>query len=44
MPSPVALVAVFGSTDHLEIAINGASAASLLKVGRGTPVEVVRRA
>ncbi len=39
-----ALVALFGSTDHLEIAVTGASAASRLAVGRGAAVHVVRRA
>jgi S-adenosylmethionine hydrolase len=39
-----ALVALFGSTDHLEIAVFGASAAARLAVGRGEPVHVVRRA
>lgn len=34
--------ALFGSTDHLEIAIRGESAAARLKLGRGTPV-LVRR-
>jgi len=36
--------ALFGSTDHLEIAANGASAASLLALERGAPVTVTRRA
>src|SRR3984893_11534861 len=36
--------ALFGSTDHLEIAVTGASAASRLAVGRGEAVHVVRRA
>jgi S-adenosylmethionine hydrolase len=36
--------ALFGSTDHLEIAANGASAASELALGRGAPVTVARRA
>lgn len=35
---------LFGSTDHLEIAANGASAAAMLGLGRGTPVHVVHRA
>lgn len=34
--------ALFGSTDHLEIAVSGGSAAARLGLGRGTPV-VVRR-
>jgi S-adenosyl-L-methionine hydrolase (adenosine-forming) len=36
--------ALFGSTDHLEIAANGSSAAERLALGRGAPVQVVRRA
>src|SRR6266850_4391566 len=36
--------ALFGSTDHLEIAINGASAAADLDLGRGAAVHVARRA
>jgi S-adenosylmethionine hydrolase len=36
--------ALFGSTDHLEIAANGASAAERLGIGRGTPVTVASRA
>jgi S-adenosyl-L-methionine hydrolase (adenosine-forming) len=36
--------ALFGSTDHLEIAANGASAAERLALGRGAPVQVIRRA
>ena len=35
--------ALFGSSDHLEIAANGASAASLLDLGRGAEVHVIRR-
>ena len=42
--APGELCALFGSTDHLEIAANGASAASELDLGRGAPVHVVRRA
>jgi S-adenosylmethionine hydrolase len=38
------VVALFGSTDHLEIAANGASAAALLTVDRGARVTVARRA
>jgi S-adenosylmethionine hydrolase len=41
---PGELCALFGSTDHLEIAANGASAASELNLGRGAPVHVARRA
>jgi len=36
--------ALFGSTDHLEVAANGASAAARLDLGRGAPVHVARRA
>jgi S-adenosylmethionine hydrolase len=36
--------ALFGSTDRLEIAANGASAAGALALGRGAPVTVARRA
>ena len=36
--------ALFGSTEHLEIAANGASAADTLDLGRGAPVHVARRA
>jgi S-adenosylmethionine hydrolase len=42
--SPGELCALFGSTDHLEIAANGASAAGELDLGRGAPVHVARRA
>ena len=35
------ICALFGSTDHLEIAANGASAATLLSLGRGAPVRIV---
>jgi S-adenosylmethionine hydrolase len=36
--------ALFGSTNHLEIAANGVSAAERLALGRGASVQVVRRA
>jgi len=36
--------ALFGSTDHLEVAANGASAAARLDLGRGTRVQIARRA
>lgn len=36
--------ALFGSTDHLEISLNGASAAGHFGAGAGTPVTVRRRA
>lgn len=38
------ICALFGSTDHLEIAANGASAAAQLQLGRGAVVRVSRRA
>jgi S-adenosylmethionine hydrolase len=41
---PGEICALFGSTDQLEIAANGASAATLLGLGRGAPVHVVQRA
>jgi S-adenosyl-L-methionine hydrolase (adenosine-forming) len=34
--------ALYGSTDHLEFAENGASAATRLGLGRGAPVRVMR--
>jgi S-adenosylmethionine hydrolase len=37
-----ALCALFGSTDHLEIAVNGGDAAKTLQVARGTSVTVRR--
>src|SRR5205807_545975 len=36
--------ALFGSTEHLEIAANGSNAAAALHVERGAPVHVARRA
>lgn len=36
--------ALFGSTDHLEVAVNGASAANRLAAGPGTAVTLRRRA
>jgi len=36
--------ALFGSTDHLEVAANGASASAALDLGRGAPVHISRRA
>jgi hypothetical protein len=42
--APGEVCALFGSTDHLEIAANGASAAVGLALGRGAPVHVARRA
>jgi S-adenosyl-L-methionine hydrolase (adenosine-forming) len=38
------ICALFGSSDHLEIAANGGSASALLNLGRGAPVRVVRGA
>jgi S-adenosylmethionine hydrolase len=42
--APGAVCALFGSTDHLEVAVNGASAAESLGLGRGASVHVARRA
>ena len=42
--APGEVVALFGSTEHLEIAANGASAASALALERGARVTVSRRA
>ena len=42
--SPGEVCALFGSTDHLEVAANGANAAELLDLRRGAPVHVARRA
>jgi S-adenosyl-L-methionine hydrolase (adenosine-forming) len=39
--APGELCALFGSTDQLEIAANGANASALLDLGRGAPVHVV---
>ena len=41
---PGEICALFGSSDHLEIAANGASAAAALALGRGAAVHVSRRA
>jgi len=38
------LCALFGSTEHLEFAANGSSAAVTLNLGRGAPVQISRRA
>lgn len=38
--APGALCALVGSTEHLEIAVSGGSAAALLQVERGAPVRV----
>ena len=37
---PGALCALFGSSDHLEIAVNGGSAAERLGLGRGAQIVV----
>jgi S-adenosylmethionine hydrolase len=42
--APGEVVALFGSSDHLEVAANGASAAEALDLGRGATVHVARRA
>jgi S-adenosylmethionine hydrolase len=42
--SPGEVCALFGSTDHLEIAASGASAAAALDLTRGAAVQVARRA
>jgi S-adenosyl-L-methionine hydrolase (adenosine-forming) len=42
--APGDVCALFGSTDHLEIAANGTSAAAVLDLRRGAPVHVARRA
>jgi S-adenosylmethionine hydrolase len=42
--SPGEICALFGSTDHLEVAANGASAAEVLDLRRGAAVHVARRA
>ena len=39
---PDAVAALFGSTEHLEIALNGASAAERLGLGRGAAIRVSR--
>lgn len=41
---PGEICALFGSTDHLEIAANGANAAEALGLARGAAVHVARRA
>jgi hypothetical protein len=40
--APGELCAVFGGTDHLEVAANGSSAARMLELGRGAAVRVAR--
>jgi S-adenosyl-L-methionine hydrolase (adenosine-forming) len=41
--SPGEVCSLFGSTDHLEIAVNAGSAAEKLGLSRGAPVRVARR-
>jgi S-adenosylmethionine hydrolase len=41
---PGELCALFGSSEHLEIAANGSSAATVLDLGRGAPVQIARHA
>ena len=41
---PGEVVALFGSTDHLEVAANGANAAAALDLQRGAAVHLARRA
>jgi S-adenosylmethionine hydrolase len=38
--APADLIALFGSTDHLEVSVSGGSAAEVLAVGRGAAVTV----
>jgi S-adenosyl-L-methionine hydrolase (adenosine-forming) len=38
------ICALFGSSDHVEVAANGGSAAEALRVERGAPVHITRRA
>jgi S-adenosylmethionine hydrolase len=42
--APEELCALFGSSDHLEIAVRGGNAAERLDLGRGAPVHIVRLA
>ena len=42
--APGDICALFGSSDHLEIAANGASASAALNLGRGAPVQIARGA
>src|SRR5215510_11062514 len=42
--APGDVCALFGSSEHLEIAANGSSAAARLDLSRGAPVHIVRRA
>ena len=38
--APREICALFGSTDHLEVAVNAGDAAAVLGLGRGTPARV----
>ena len=38
--APREICALFGSTDHLEVAVNAGDAAAVLGLGRGTPAKV----
>jgi len=40
--APGSICALFGSSDHLEIAVNGASAAGRLALGRGARITITR--
>jgi S-adenosylmethionine hydrolase len=40
---PGEVCALFGSTDHLEIAINGGSAGEMMALSRGAAIEITRR-
>ena len=42
--APGEICALFGSSEHIEVAANGANAADILHIGRGAPVHVARRA
>ena len=42
--APGDICALFGSSDHLEIAATGASASAALNLGRGAPVQIARGA
>ena len=39
---PGSVCALFGSSDHLEISVNGASAAERLDLGRGARITITR--
>lgn len=42
--APGGICALFGSSDHVEIAANGGNAADALRIDRGAPVHIARRA